>query len=341
MLIRLKHVQRIRSRYGNFYWYYRRDGKTVERLPDDEAARIKRVLELEAGWDAGPLEGSRKGPHAGSLGALICDYRRAPEFKQLAPATRKNYQHFLGLLETNLSSKPVAKIDSAWVHKLRDGMGEDMPRSANGLVAMLSILLNFGMLRGWCSVNPCKQVKKLKGGESYEPWPQVAIERFRAEANLRMVWALELAIYTGQRRGDVLAMQWGHIEGGCISVAQAKTKVRLQIPIHPDLAAVLEDIPRVGTTIVHRKDGRAYTGSGFSSIFRRERQRLGLGGLQFHGLRHTAAARLVEAGATDRELMSILGHKTASMVTKYTRRAEQEKLAGAAIVKLARRSPKP
>ena len=340
MLIRLKHINRVRSK-GQLYWYYRRDGRNVERLPDDEAARIKRVLDLEAGWDVGPREGSGQGPHDGSLGALICQYRKAPEFKQLAPSTRKNYQHFLGLLETNLSSKPVAKIDSAWVHKLRDGMGEDMPRSANGLVAMLSILLNFGMLRGWCSVNPCKQVKKLKGGKSYEPWPEVAIERFRAEANPRLVWALELAIYTGQRRGDVLAMQWGHIEDGCISVAQQKTKARLLIPIHPDLAAVLEEIPRVGTTIVHRQDGRAYTGSGFSSMFRREQQKLGLVGLQFHGLRATAATRLVEAGATDREAMSVTGHKTHAMLTKYTRRAEQEKLAGAAIVKLPRRPPKP
>ena len=205
---------------------------------------------------------------------------------------------------------------------------------------MLSILFSFAMLRGWRTDNPCKQVKKLRGGKSYEPWPEVAIERFRAEANPRMVWAMELALHTGQRRGDVLAMQWGQIEDGCISVAQQKTGGRLLIPIHPDLAAVLDEIPRVGTNIVHREDGRAYTGTGFSALFRREQQRLGLGGLQFHGLRHTAAVRLAEAGATDRELMSILGHRTASMVTKYTRRAEQERLAEAAIVKLKPRRPK-
>lgn len=328
MLVRLKHVNRVRSK-GRYYWYYRRGGKNVERLPDDEAARIKRVLDLDAGWDVG----SGEGPRSGSLGGLIGDYRAAPEFKQLAPATRKNYQHFLSLLETSVADKPVAKIDSAWVYKVRDGMA-DAPRSANGLVAMLSILFNFAMLRGWRADNPCKQVRKLKGGKAYEPWPEVAIERFRAEANPRMVWGLELAIYTGQRRGDVIGMQWSHIEDGLISVAQQKTGARLLIPIHPDLAAVLDAIPRVGTTIVHREDGRAYTGTGFSSIFRREQQRLGLGALQFHGLRATAATRLAEAGATEREIMSVLGHKTASMVTKYTRRANQKRLAKAAIVKL-------
>ena len=93
----------------------------------------------------------------------------------------------------------------------------------------------------------------------------------------------------------------------------------------------------MGTNIVHREDGRSYTGDGFSAIFRREQKRLGLDGLQFHGLRHTAAARLAEAGCTDREIMSILGHRTASMVSRYTRKADQKRLAKAAIVKLESR----
>ena len=153
-----------------------------------------------------------------------------------------------------------------------------------------------------------------------------------------MVWAMEIAVHTGQRRADLLGMQWRHIEDGLISVAQQKTGERLLIPIHADLAVVLDAIPRRGTNIVHREDGRAYTGSGFAAIFQREKKRLGLGGLQFHGLRHTAAARLAEAGATDREIMAILGHRTATMVTRYTRGAAQKRLARAAIVKLESRT---
>ena len=63
----------------------------------------------------------------------------------------------------------------------------------------------------------------------------------------------------------------------------------------------------------------------------------GPAGLQFHGLRHTAAVRLAEVGATDREIMAILGHRTATMVTRHTRSAEQERLARAAIAKLESR----
>ena len=69
-------------------------------------------------------------------------------------------------------------------------------------------------------------------------------------------------------------------------------------------------------------------------MFRRELKRLGIRGLVFHGLRATAATRLAEAGATDRELMAILGHRSARMVTRYTRGADQKRLATAAITKL-------
>ena len=327
-VVRVKHVKSYRRR-GRVFWYHR---LTKERLPDDEAKRIARVLEINA-----TLDDRRDDVIPGSLGDLICCYKAAPEFTRLAASTRETYLRYLDLIERAVADTTVADIDAAWLYQARDGVA-DTPRSADILLSIFSVLLNFAVARGWRPDNPAQHVKKLRGGKSYEPWPAVAIERFRAGANPCLVWAMELAIFTGQRRADVLAMQWRHIEGGMISVAQQKTGQRLLIPIHEELATVLKDIPRVGMNIVHRQDGRAYTGSGFASIFQREKRRLGLGGLQFHGLRHTAAAQLAEAGATDREIMAILGHRTTAMVTRYTRGAEQERLARAAIVKLESRT---
>lgn len=329
-VVRLKHVKSYRVG-GRVYFYHR---LTKERLPDDETARARRVLEINSN-----LDGWRDDVIPGSLGDVICRYRASPEFKRLARSTKATYGTYLNLLERSgkIPRTPITAVDVAWLYEIRDAMA-DTPRAADQMLSVLSYLLSFAITRGMREDNPAQHVKKLRGGRSYEPWPDVAIERFRAGANHRMIWALELAIYTGQRRGDVLGMQWGHVADGLIAVAQRKTGERLEIPIHPDLAAVLDAIPRVGTNIVHREDGRSYTGDGFSAIFRREQKRLGLDGLQFHGLRHTAAARLAEAGCTDREIMSILGHRTASMVSRYTRKADQKRLAKAAIVKLESRT---
>ena len=326
--VRLKHVNPVRAG-GRVYYYHR---LTKERLPENEAERAARVLAINA-----TLEGWRDDVLPGSLGDLIGRYRASPEFKRLAPSTQATYGVYLDLIERCTPETDVASIDVAWLYEVRDIMAET-PRAADAALDVFSILLSFAVARGWRPDNPARHVKRLRMGKSYEPWPDEALDRFRTGANRRMVWGLEVALYTGQRLGDVLAMQWGHIDDGLIAVAQAKTGARLHIPIHPDLADVLDRIPRVGVTIVHREDGRAYTPSGFSAIFRREQKRLGITGLVFHGLRATAAARLAEAGCTDREIMAILGHRTANMVTRYTRKADQKRLAKAAITKLRPRN---
>ena len=332
-VVRLRHVKKYQVG-GRVYWYHR---ITKERLPDDERQRVARVLHINETLENSGGEVVKDVPRKGSLGDLILKYQASPEFRRLAPATKDGYRIYLDLIGRTVGTMTVTNIDSAWLYRARDSMS-DRPAAADMMLSVMSILLNYAVTRGFRQDNPATHVKKLRAGKSYEAWPDVAIERFRAEANPRMVWAMELAIHTGQRRGDVLAMQWRHIEQRpeslLISVTQQKTGERLLIPIHPRLADVLESIPRVGTNIVHREDGRAYTGSGFSALFRREQQRLGLGGLQFHGLRHTAAARLAEAGCTDSEIMSILGHRTASMVRHYTRGANQERLSQSAMSKV-------
>ena len=327
-VVRLKHVKRYRVG-GRVYWYHRLTG---ERLPDDENERIQRVLHVNA-----TMDGWRPERIPGSIGDVIARYKVSPEFKGLAASTRRSYMRQIARLEDNVGGNPITDINTAWLYELRDAMAEK-PRSADVMLGVLSVLLNFAVARGFRDDNPARNVKRLRRGKSYEAWPEEAIERFRAEANPRMVWAMELAIHTGQRQGDVLAMQWRHIKDGMIEVAQQKTGERLLIPVHPDLAAVLVYIPRVGTNIVHSERGSAYTSNGFSAIFRRERDRLGLSDFRFHGLRHTAGHRLAEAGATDREIMSILGHRTASMVGRYTRTADQKRLAQAAIHKLEPRT---
>ncbi len=326
--VALRHVKRY-CVAGKVYWYHRETG---ERLSEDADDRAARVLHINA-----TLDGWRGAAVPGSIGELIGRYKASPDFTRLAPSTRRGYGTYLGLLERCFADDPVSGIDRAWLYKVRDSMA-DAPRAADLLLSILSILLGFAVDRGWRADNPAVRIRKLRGGKSYEPWPEAAIARFRAGADKRMVWAMELALYTGQRQSDVLAMQWHHIEDGLISVAQQKTGERLAIPIHRDLASVLDAIPRGHLSIVHTARGAPYTPSGFRASFRKTLARLGLAGLQFHGLRHTAGQLLAEAGATDRELMAILGHRTAAMVTRYTRKADQERLARSAIVKLETRT---
>ena len=59
-----------------------------------------------------------------------------------------------------------------------------------------------------------------------------------------------------------------------------------------------------------------------------------------HGLRKAASRRLAEAGCTTKQIMAITGHKTSKMVDHYTKAAEQEFLALAAMTQLEKPSSK-
>jgi integrase len=59
-----------------------------------------------------------------------------------------------------------------------------------------------------------------------------------------------------------------------------------------------------------------------------------------HGLRKAAARRLAEAGCSASEIAAITGHKTLAEVERYTRAADQERLARQAIQRHENRTGK-
>ena len=69
-------------------------------------------------------------------------------------------------------------------------------------------------------------------------------------------------------------------------------------------------------------------------VIRAHLDQLGLQELNFHGLRHTTATALAEAGCTSHEIRAITGHADEQMVKRYTEQANQKRLAMSAIHKL-------
>ena len=112
---------------------------------------------------------------------------------------------------------------------------------------------------------------------------------------------------------------------------QEKTKAHLGIPIAPALAEAIKGMPRDRDTFLVTAQGQPFTSAGIGNWFRKRCDEAGLHHCSMHGLRKAAARRLAEAGCTDRQIMSITGHKTAQEVGRYTRSAEQMKLAEQAI----------
>jgi integrase len=69
-------------------------------------------------------------------------------------------------------------------------------------------------------------------------------------------------------------------------------------------------------------------------------QRVGLTGLSPHGLRKAACRRLAEAGCSANEIASISGHASLREVERYTKAADQARMARNAIARRQQRCVK-
>jgi integrase len=142
-----------------------------------------------------------------------------------------------------------------------------------------------------------------------------------------------LLLYTGQRRGDVIRMGAQHIRGGAIHLTQEKTGAALAIPVHPALAAIIASSSRDHLTFLVTRFGAPFGASAFSHWFRDRCNEAGLPHCSAHGLRKAAARVLAEAGCTAHEIGAITGHSSLAELVRYTKAADQRRLAEAAMAK--------
>ncbi|WP_162853529.1 tyrosine-type recombinase/integrase [Novosphingobium sp. BW1] len=140
---------------------------------------------------------------------------------------------------------------------------------------------------------------------------------FHAEASPHLSLALTLALWTGQRQGDLLRLPWSAYNGDSIRLRQSKTKLAIEVPVGAPLREALQEardryeaegLP-IPETIPATERGSAWTEGGFRASWRKACIKAGVTGVTFHDLRGTAVTRLAVAGATVPEIATITGHK--------------------------------
>ena len=171
--------------------------------------------------------------------------------------------------------------------------------------------------------------------EGYHGWTEAEIEQFEGyyAPGTKARLALTLLLYTGQRRGDVIRMGRQHIRDGAMHVRQQKTGIELVVPVHAKLAAIIAETSADHLTLLTTQTGKPFSAAGFGNWFRDRCDEAGLSHCSAHGLRKAAARRLAEAGCTMHEIAAITGHASLSEVQRYTKAADQARLARAAMDK--------
>ena len=230
----------------------------------------------------------------------------------------------------------------------RDDM-KDRPEAANGMIKALRQVFDVAVEYRLHDRNPAALVKYVENySEGHKAWDAKDIEAFEnchpVGSTARL--AMSLALNTGQRRGDLIALGPKHVkvQNGRKGLEFTQEKngrrkpVTLWVPMTEELQDVLASSDIGDKTFIQTAFGRPFSSDGFGNRFRKWCDEAGLQGLSIHGLRKSAAARLAENGCTEQEIMAITGHSTSKEVIRYTRSAKQKVRAVNAIDKVSGRS---
>jgi integrase len=267
--------------------------------------------------------------------ALALSYFVSPEFRTLRLSTQRAYRGTIERLCAEHGDKRAADLRREHVVRLMAARAEH-PGAANGLRMALRVMMKHAIDIGLRADDPTREVKAVRiVSDGHHSWTDDEIAQFEQchPVGSRARLALGLLLYTGQRRGDVIRMGAQHIRNGALYVKQEKTGTELIIPLHPSLAAIIAAAPRDHLTFVTTRLGGPFQGSAFSRWFRERCDEARLPHCCAHGLRKAAARRLAEAGCTAHEIGAITGHASLTELVRYTRAADQRRLAESAMTK--------
>jgi integrase len=332
--IRLDYVHEFVDRHGKVRFYFRRAGFKLVRLPGlpGSAEFMDAYQAALAGMSAPRVEIGASRTRPGTVNAAVVAFYGSNEFLKLRPITKATYRGILEAFRAKHGDKRIAMLERR--HVL--GMLADKaatPAAQRNLLRMLRMLLAFAVETGLRADNPAVGIKtSAPKSIGFHTWTEEEIAQFEARHAIgtRARLALALLLYTAQRRADVVRIGRQHVHNGVLRLTQSKTAAPLVIPVHPELAAIIAATPSDHLTFLVTEYGQPFTPAGFGNWFRDRCNEAGLPReCAAHGLRKAACRRLAEAGASANVIAAISGHRTLREVERYTRAADQARMARA------------
>jgi integrase len=248
-----------------------------------------------------------------TLTSLIDAFQDSDAFISRAERTKADYRKLIGVISANYGDFPLKALGErgtrgeflAW----RDKLAKKSRRQADYAFTVLARILSWGFDRELIDANPCERAGRLYSGSRADKiWSPDDDVAFLAKAPSGLALAFLLAIWTGQRQGDLLRLPWSAYDGETIRLKQGKTGVRVAIKVAAPLKVALDRTKRKGPLILTNSDGRPWTPDSFRHAWGDACDKAEIEGVTFHDLRGTAVTRFFLAGATVPEIAAMTGH---------------------------------
>ncbi|MDP4576341.1 tyrosine-type recombinase/integrase [Qipengyuania sp. G39] len=292
----------------------------TERIAKDVARRL--ILRIELGQN--PADKKQRGKRTPTYASFLRHYWEvaAPTWK---PSTLEIHDIYRRThLEHAFAGKFIDEISHAdavrWHAKLTRSAG---PGAANRAMEILKAM--FGKAEAWGYLpehsNPFRGVKRNKGRK---------IERFLSQAEMSRlgealarhradkpneVAIISLLALTGCRRGEILNLAWGEVQGRKLKLTDTKTGPRV-VWLGKEARAVIDRLPR------RRSHERVFQFdvlpvSAIEWFWRMLRVEAGIEDVRLHDIRHNYASLAVRNSETLPMIGRLLGHKDVRTTSRY------------------------
>lgn len=218
------------------------------------------------------------------------------------------------------------------------GKGKPMsPATVNRYGSAIAAVFTWSVRRriapkGWD--HPCRRVERRpENNQKTRFLSDEERERLLAAAKTskwpRLYLLVLLALTTGARKGELLALRWADVDlvQRVVHIVRTKNDDPKVLPLVPAVAAELERLQGAPTTLVFPSARRAGQAFAIEQRWSEALHAAQVKGFRFHDLRHSAASFLAKHGATLLEIGDLLGHRQISMTRRYAHLASTHRSA--------------
>lgn len=304
---------------------------TVEELHPEVAREMARQARAEVRQGKDPGAERRALRQAPRLTDMR-DKFLAEHSSQKKPGTARNQEiHWRLHILPHLGNPAVADITESDLVRLRAKLS-DRPVNCNRVFETLSTAFDLAERWRWrpANSNPCRWI---------EDHPERTVERILQPHEVAAVWReidgpdimpsasalFRLLMLTGCRSGEWRTALWSWVdfENAVLRLPDSKTGAKV-VPLSPDAVALLRSLPRTSIYVLPGQTGGPI--GGHRKIWLRILHRAGLTDrVRIHDLRHTVGSYAHRAGASQRDVADLLGHKQMSTAARYIHGPASEK----------------
>jgi integrase len=334
---RLPHLRHEKNRHGEWCWYFRKDDGPRTRLYGAYGSKRFRA-EYDAALKGEPSP--KNAPVSGTLRWLVARYRESGKYTALKESTRRTRDNIFAAMLANAdtANTQFVKLKRKHIERAMDKRAST-PNAANNFLIVMRQMFEWAVANDHIKENPCEGVAAIKvRTDGFHSWTVAEVEKFRDRHPLgtKARLALDMLLYLGLRRSDVILAGRQHVKNEVLSLQTTKTGAWVHVPILPALRASIDATETGDLAFLTSAKGQPFpSGGAFGNWFKERCREAGIGHCSAHGLRKAGATMAADDGASERELMAMYGWGRSSTAEVYTKAADKKRLARAAAERIA------